>query len=447
MGLKDHIRRFEEVGEEYRQDLQDFIREGEFEPSTEETIKIPVKIVDLPEIAYDPIDKGGVAMAGDADGQPDQGQPVEVPGQPEPGEGDGDDDGDGDEAGEEGDEHADYYDMDPEEFAEELDDELELDLEPKGKQVAEETEGPLKDVTERGTRSTLMLEEWFTEGLKRKLATEFDESYVKAALGVDGWGADEVFAWAREHDITVSYDWVADAADEVDADSQSAWESIEEMEENVEHEPVATRIRREGIEEVPLRREDQQFRHPEIQTEYEKNVVVVNIRDVSGSMRKQKRELVERTFVPLDWYLTGKYEAAEFVYIAHNAEAWEVQREEFFRLKSGGGTQISSAYDLAARLLEEEYPWAEWNRYVFAAGDGENRSGDTQENVIPAMEEIDANLHGYVETQPGSSSRASHGEELRAHFPEGSNVAVAAVNTRDDVIDAIETILSTEDSQ
>ncbi len=443
MGLKDHIRRFEEVGEEFRQDLREFIREGEFEPSTEETIRIPVKVVDLPEIAYDPIDKGGVGMAGDADAQPDQGQPVEVPGQPEKGDGE---DGDGDEAGEDGDEHADYYDMDPEQFAKELDDELELDLEPKGKKVAEETEGPLKEVTERGTRSTLMLREWFTEGLKRKLATDFDEGYVREALKVDGWGVDEVFAWAREQHIPVSRDWIADAARDLDEDERDEWESIEEMEDAVDHEPVGARIRREGIEEVPLRREDQQFRHPEIEQEYEKNVVVVNIRDVSGSMRAEKRDLVERTFVPLDWYLTGKYENAEFLYIAHNAEAWEVDRGEFFRLSSSGGTQISSAYDLAAQVLEEEYPWAEWNRYVFAAGDGENRTGDTEDNVIPQMEQLDANLHGYVQTQPGASSRGRHGDAVREHFGEGSNVAVAEVNTDEDVIDAIETILSTEDA-
>jgi len=440
MGLKDHIRRFEEVGEQYRQDLTEFIREGEFEPSTEENIRIPVKIVDLPEIAYDPLDKGGVGMAGDADGQPDQGQPVELPGEPDS----GDDDGDGDEAGEEGEEHADYYDMDPEEFAQELDDELELELEPKGKRVAEETEGPLKDVTQRGTRSTLMLEEWFTEGLKRKLATAFDEDYVREALKVEGWDADRVFAWARENNITVSYDWIADAAREVD--ERDTWDSIGEMQDHVDHESAQTRVRREGIEEVPLRREDQQFRHPEITQEYEKNVVVVNIRDVSGSMRRRKRELVERTFVPLDWYLTGKYEQAEFVYIAHNAEAWTVERGEFFRLESAGGTQISSAYDLCREILDEEYPWTEWNRYVFAAGDGENRTGDTEERVIPAMAEIDANLHGYVQTQPGSSSRGDHGETVRNRFGDDSNVAVAEVNDREDVIGAIETILSTEDS-
>jgi len=75
-------------------------------------------------------------------------------------------------------------------------------------------------------------------------------------------------------------------------------------------------------------------------------------------MRQKKRELVERTFTPLDWYLQGKYDNAEFVYIAHDADAWEVDREEFFGIRSGGGTRISSAYEVAMERLEEEYPGA-----------------------------------------------------------------------------------------
>jgi hypothetical protein len=176
--------------------------------------------------------------------------------------------------------------------------------------------------------------------------------------------------------------------------------------------------------------------------------VVVNIRDVSGSMREKKRELVERTFTPLDWYLTGKYDNAEFVYIAHDADAWEVEREEFFGIRSGGGTRISSAYDLAAELLEERYPWSEWNRYVFAAGDSENSSNDTEERVIPLMEEIPANLHAYVETQPsGNAINATHAEEVERHFGGDSNVAVAYVSGEEDVVDAIYTILSTEQEE
>ena len=176
----------------------------------------------------------------------------------------------------------------------------------------------------------------------------------------------------------------------------------------------------------------------------ERNVVVVNVRDASGSMRETKRELVERVFTPMDWYLTGKYDAAEFRYVVHDAEAWEVDREEFFGVQSGGGTRISSAYELVEELVAE-YPYSEWNRYVFAAGDSENAGSDTVESVIPLMESIEANLHAYVETQPGgTAASARHADEVEEAFSDANDVAVARVSDADDVIDAIYEILSTE---
>jgi uncharacterized sporulation protein YeaH/YhbH (DUF444 family) len=197
---------------------------------------------------------------------------------------------------------------------------------------------------------------------------------------------------------------------------------------------------------VPFRTEDERYRYPETVERREKNVVVVNIRDVSGSMRETKRELVERTFTPLDWYLQGKYDNAEFVYIAHDADAWEVDREEFFGIRSGGGTKISSAYELAAARLEEAYPWSEWNRYVFAAGDSENSSNDTEDRVIPLMESIPANRHAYVETQPsGNAINATHAEQVETAFVDDDDVVVAYVTGPDDVTGAIYDILSTDE--
>jgi uncharacterized sporulation protein YeaH/YhbH (DUF444 family) len=439
MGLRDDLERYREVGEDRRQDLSEFIQYGDLGQSLPEEVKIPIKIVDLPEFAYDPRDKGGVGQ-GDG-GAPDVGDPVGEP-QPQPGDGDGDEEGD---PGEEGGDHE-YYEMDPEEFAQELDEELGLDLEPKGKKVIEEKEGDYTDITRTGPASTLDFERLFKEGLKRKLAMDFDEEYVREALKVEGWGPDTVFRWAREGNLPVSRAWIEDAYESIPADERTRWESIEEMEANVDATTAVERIRRDGLKQVPFRREDERYRYPEIVEEKEKNVVVVNIRDVSGSMRKKKRELVERTFTPLDWYLTGKYDNAEFVYIAHDAEAWEVEREEFFGIRSGGGTRISSAYELAAELLEE-YPFSEWNRYVFAAGDSENSSNDSEERVIPLMEQIPANLHAYVETQPsGNAINATHAEEVERHFG-GNDVAVAYVTGPEDVVDAIYTILNTEDNE
>ena len=433
MGLRDDLDRYREVGEERRQDLAEFIQYGDLGGSRPDSVRVPVKIIDLPGFEYDQRDAGGVGQ-GDGD-TPQPGQPV---GEPQPGDEDGD-------PGEDGGDHE-YYEMDPEEFAQELDERLGLDLEPKGKRVVEETEGDYTDVSRTGPNSTLDFERMFKQGLKRKLAMDFDRDYVREALRVDGMGPEGVFRWARERHRPVSHAWLNDEYSKLGAAERSRWASIDEMEANVEETKTAARIRSEGIDHVPFRREDERYRYPEVVEEQERNVVVVNIRDVSGSMRERKRELVERTFTPLDWYLTGKYDRAEFVYIAHDAEAWRVEREEFFGIRSGGGTKISSAYELAGRVLDEEYPWSDWNRYVFAAGDSENSSNDTEERVIPLMEGIPANLHAYVETQPsGNAINATHAEEVERHFGDAGNVAVAYVNGADDVVAAIETILNTED--
>ncbi|WP_435068653.1 YeaH/YhbH family protein [Haloplanus sp. C73] len=434
MGLREDLDRFREVGERRRQDLTEFIRHGTLGGSDADSIQIPIKVVDLPEFEYDPQDRGGVGQG--QDGTPDVGQPV---GQPQPD--DGDEEGD---PGGEGGDHE-YYEMDPEEFAQELDEELGLDLEPKGKTVVEEVEGDFTELTRAGPNSTLDFERLFKRGLKRKLAMDFDEEYVREAMRVAGATPDEVFRWCRGENIHVSRAWIDDQWETVPDDERGRWASFEEMAETVERTTTLERIRRDGLRNVPFRREDERYRHPEVTEQTEKNVVVVNIRDVSGSMREAKRELVERTFTPLDWYLTGKYDRAEFVYIAHDAEAWEVDREDFFGIRSGGGTRISSAYELAAEVLEERYPWSEWNRYVFAAGDSENSSNDTRENVVPLMESISANRHAYVETQPGGAAiNATHAEEVERAFDDDESVVVTSVGAPADVTDAIYDILHTE---
>lgn len=425
MGLRDDLERYREVGEQNREDLEDFIKHGDLSQGEGE-IRIPIKIIQLPEFKYDKVDEGGV---GSGDGDEEVGDPVDKPGE-ESGE---------DDAGEGSSEH-DYYDMDPEEFAEELDDRLGLDLEPKGKQVTEEIEGDLTDVARNGPDSTVVLDELFKSGIKRKVATYYDKEYLREMLKVKGYGPQRVFDWARNQSIPVPKSWLQNVDTELSDDERTTYETPEDIDGTVNKTPP-----RDELKNIPLRQEDKRHRYPEIKEKKQKNAVVINIRDVSGSMRREKRELVERVFTPMDWYLQGKYDHAEFIYIAHDSEAWEVEREDFFGIKSGGGTKISSAYELAQEILESEYPWSKWNRFVFAAGDGENMGSDTEDNVIPLMEEINANRHGYVETLTRNISRTTtHGEEVTKHFAGGTeNIRVARVTEKDEVIDAIETILST----
>ena len=74
MGLKDDLERYREVGENRRQDLADFIQYGDLGRSRRDEVHIPIKIIDLPEFAYDQRDMGGVGQ-GDGD-TPQPGDPV-----------------------------------------------------------------------------------------------------------------------------------------------------------------------------------------------------------------------------------------------------------------------------------------------------------------------------------------------------------------------------------
>ena len=430
MGLRNDLSRFRKVGDEKRMDLTEYINHRDL-AGGRRNIKIPIKIINLPEFTYDPWDMGGV---GQGEGEP--GDPV--PGEPQEGE------GEEGEPGEESGEHG-YYDMDPEEFAKEMDEELGLDLDPKGKQVKEEVEGHLVEMARSGPDSTLDFERMYKKGLKRSLSFFFDEDYLKDVLRVDGVGPQKAFEWARNNNMNVSRGWIDAEYEKVPKSELSLYDSIEDIPGEPRQQPTAREI-----ESVALRNEDKRHKYPEITHEYEKNAVIVFIRDVSGSMGNTKRELVERVFTPMDWYLTGKYEKAEFLYIAHDSSAWEVSRDDFFGIQSGGGTRISSAYELTEELFEGVYPFNEWNRYVFAAGDGENFQKDTKENVIPLMENIDANLHGYLEVSPNSSNAwggADHADTVEDYFGEDhDSVAVARVKERDDVMDAVYEILSTEDN-
>ena len=410
------VRRFRQIGEGHRMDLQDFIKHGQMGGE----IHIPIKIIDLPGFEYDQRQQGGIGQ-GDAE----EGDPVDT------------DDDEPVKPGEDPGEHE-YYQMNPEEFAEELDDELGLEFEEKGQKVVEVAEGDFNETRRAGPDSTLDTEYLFKQAIKRHVAMFADEDYVKEMLRVRGYGSKRVWKWARDNNVNISENRVRELAEDVE--DTTRYDSPDEIERNLSRRPP-----RSSYSDIQFRSDDERYRAPETVEEPQHNAVVINIRDVSGSMRKNKKELVERVFTPMDWYLQGKYDNVEFEYIAHDAQAWSVNRDEFFGVKSGGGTRVSSAFEYAKQEILQEYPWSEWNRYVFAAGDGENQKNDTGDKLIPLMREIDANRHAYVEVQPdgGRSRRANVADELEQEFSEEDTYRVANVKGKDDIMDAIRTILDT----
>ncbi len=52
--------------------------------------------------------------------------------------------------------------------------------------------------------------------------------------------------------------------------------------------------------------------------------------------------------------------------------------EEFFTHGESGGTQVSSAYELALQIIAERFTPADWNIYPFHFSDGDNLPWDNE---------------------------------------------------------------------
>lgn len=414
------VRRFRQIGEDHRMDLKEFIKHGKLGRD----IQIPIKIIDLPEFVYDQRQQGGIGQ-GDAE----EGDPVD--------DGDKDGEGDGQKPGD-GEGQHEYYEMNPEDFARELDDELGLNFEEKGQKVVETFEGAFNETRRAGPDSTLDTDHLIKQSIKRHAAMFADEEYIKEMLRVRGYGVKRVWEWARNEGINISKGRIEEISNHIEESTK--YESTDDIERTLQRIPP-----RSSYKNLQFRRDDERYRSPEVVEEPQHNAVVINIRDVSGSMRQDKREFVERVFTPLDWYLQGKYDNVDFVYIAHDATAWVVNRDEFFGIRSGGGTKISSAFQLVQEEILPEYPWESWNRFIFAAGDGENHTNDTENELIPRMKEIKANRQAYVEVQPGSGGlgrrSSTVSDDLEQEFHNDETYRVTTVKQKDDVLDAIRVIL------
>jgi len=101
-------------------------------------------------------------------------------------------------------------------------------------------------------------------------------------------------------------------------------------------------------------------------------------------------------------FLRTKYNNVQIVFISHHTEAKEVTEEEFFHKGESGGTQVSSAYELALQIIHERYKPEDWNIYPFHFSDGDNLPWDNDrcvQLVHKLMEQC--NIFGYGEIREG----------------------------------------------
>ncbi len=105
--------------------------------------------------------------------------------------------------------------------------------------------------------------------------------------------------------------------------------------------------------------------------------VMFCVMDVSGSMTQSIKDMAKRFFMLLYMFLQRAYKTIEVVFIRHHTQAKEVDEEEFFYSRETGGTIVSSAIAMTADVIQERYPYSDWNIYVAQASDGDNWDGDS----------------------------------------------------------------------
>ena len=193
---------------------------------------------------------------------------------------------------------------------------------------------------------------------------------------------------------------------------------------------------------VPIR-EDRRYRTWKRVPEPESNAVITYMMDVSGSMGDEQKEIVRIEAFWIETWLNSQYKGIQSRHIIHDAEARLVDSDTFYHTRESGGTVISSAYKLCTRLLQEEFPPAEWNIYAFHFSDGDNWSqGDTEECIGVLKERIlpHVNLfaYGQVESPYGTGQFIV---DLKDSFPEHERVALSRIENKDGIYDSIKEFL------
>jgi uncharacterized sporulation protein YeaH/YhbH (DUF444 family) len=193
---------------------------------------------------------------------------------------------------------------------------------------------------------------------------------------------------------------------------------------------------------IPIRG-DRHYRSWKVKNAPENSAVVVYMMDVSGSMGKEQKEVVRVEAFWINTWLRSQYKSLQIRYIVHDAAAREVDENTFFHLRESGGTKISSAYELCARLMQEKFPSSSWNVYPFHFSDGDNWSGRDTERCVELLEQTilphcNVFCYGQVRSAYGSGQFK---KDLDAKFPKDERVITSEIPDRDGILKSIQDFL------
>lgn len=192
-------------------------------------------------------------------------------------------------------------------------------------------------------------------------------------------------------------------------------------------------------------RDDRKYRATQVVPNLETNAVIFYMMDVSGSMGKDEKQRVRTTSFWIDAWLSKHYPGLKKRFITHCAEAKEVNEETFYHTRESGGTKMSSAYKLCAKIIEEEYNLDQWNIYPFHFSDGENLGGDNKKTIEILEQRIlpvsNMFCYGQCFHQGGFHELLIKHFELDSIATANGKVRAASIVDDDEIIEAIEEFL------
>ncbi|MCC6277829.1 MAG: DUF444 family protein [Oligoflexia bacterium] len=193
---------------------------------------------------------------------------------------------------------------------------------------------------------------------------------------------------------------------------------------------------------IPVRK-DMRYRSYKYAEKPESNAVIMYMMDVSGSMGDEQKEIVRLETFWIHTWLKSQYKEIETRFIIHDAAAREVDEETFFRTRESGGTLISSAYNLAQKIIDEDYPISEWNIYPFHFSDGDNWSGEDTRYCLELLKErmlplVNMFCYGQVESKYGSGQFI---KDLEKDFNQDERVILSRIDSRDAIYQSIKDFL------
>jgi len=148
--------------------------------------------------------------------------------------------------------------------------------------------------------------------------------------------------------------------------------------------------------------EDDDLRYKQIEQEYEihSNAVVIAMMDISGSMTPDKKYLAKSFLFWLNEFLKKAYDNVQIRFIVHTTEARLVDEDSFFKKGEWGGTYCYTAFDLANKLIDTEFPTESWNVYTIMVSDGEDFNVSKTLSSVKTMIDKKINMLGYLEVKP-----------------------------------------------